>query len=192
MSSVLYLMKTIFTITLSILSVATRSGYPFDPKQLLFTEMIVIGLASLMLTVEPNFRRSEGSYLETVLKKSIPNAAVMLLPVFLAQIIGKGDSYSSDTVSAVSCLAVTLAAFMNLIFLCRPYTDWRIGVVLTAGALLCIAIPGSMFFLKDMIGLFPAFDSMFLLILILGITLTLSVVVHLGVSLITGMRKKRN
>ena len=191
MSSVLYLMKTLFTVTLSVLSVATRSGYPFDPKQLLFTEMIVIGLASLMLTVEPNFKRSEGSSLETVLKKSVPNAAVMLLPVFLAQIIGKGDSYSSETVSAVSCLAVTLAAFLNLIFLCRPYTDWRIGVVLTAGALLCVAIPGSMFFLGDMIHLFPAFDSKFLLFTILGITLVLAIVVHLGTSLITNMRKKK-
>ena len=184
-------MKTLFTVTLSVLSVATRSGYPFDPKQLLFTEMIVIGLASLLLTFEPNFKRSEGSYLETVLKKSAPNAAVMLLPVFLTQIIGKGDSYSADTVSAVSCLAVTLAAFMNLVFLCRPYTDWRIGIVLIAGALLCVAIPGSMFFLGDMIHLFPAFESKFLLFMILGTTLALSVIVHLGTSLITSMRKKK-
>ena len=190
MSSVLYLMKTLFTVTLSILSVVTRTGYPFDPKQLLFTETIIIGLASLMLTVEPNFKRAEGSYLETVLKNSIPNAAVMLIPVFLTQIIGKGDAYSSETVSAVACLAVTLAAFLNLVFLCRPYTEWRMGVVLIAMALLCVAIPGSMFFLGDMIHIFPAFDSLFLLFLILGITLVLAVVIHLGTRLIGAKKQK--
>ena len=53
-SSVLYLMKTIFTIVLSLLSAVTLSGYPFEPKQLILLELFVIGLASVLLALEPN------------------------------------------------------------------------------------------------------------------------------------------
>ncbi len=180
MSSVLYLMKTMFTVVLSVLSLITLSGYPFDPKQLLLVEMFVIGLASLMLTVEPNFKRATGSYMSAVLKKSVPNAVVMLIPVFLVQIIGKGDSFSAASVSAISTMAVTLAAFLNLIFLCIPYTEWRIGVVSAVGSLLLVTLPVSVFMLKDMLHIKPAFENPVFFSIVLGITLILAFIIHVA------------
>ena len=183
MSSVLYLMKTIFTVSLSVFSLVTLSGYPFDPKQLLLIELFVIGLSSLMLSAEPNFKRASGSYMQAVIKRSIPNAVVMLVPVFLAQIIGKSGVISPEGVSAVSTLAVTLAAFMNLIFLCIPYSDWRIGVVCIVCALLAITIPANIFVLNDMLHIKPAFENLTVLIITLSITVLISVAVHLGIKL---------
>ncbi len=180
MSSVLYLMKTLFTVALSIFSLATLSSYPFDPKQLLFVEMIIIGIASLMLSVEPNFKRAWGSYMAAVIKRSVPNAVVMLIPVFLIQIIGKNPAYDNNSISAIATLAVTLAAFMNLIFLCKPYTEWRVGVICICGALLCVTIPGSVFLAKDMIVLVPAFNYPVMLLSILAVTLICSVLIHMG------------
>ena len=180
MSSVLFLMKTVFTVVLSMLSVMTLSGYPFDPKQLLFVELFVIGLSSVMLALEPNFKRAEGSYMKAVLKNSIPNAAVMLIPVFLVQIIGKGDGLSSAASSAIATAAVTVSALMNLIFLCRPYSKWRAGVVGICSALLLVAIPISVFLLGDMMHLLPAFEDPLLLLSIVGLSAILAVIVHLG------------
>lgn len=180
MSSVLFLMKTVFTVVLSMLSVMTLSGYPFDPKQLLFVELFVIGLSSVMLALEPNFKRAEGSYMKAVLKNSIPNAAVMLIPVFLVQIIGKGDGLSSAASSAIATAAVTVSALMNLIFLCRPYSKWRAGVVGTCSAMLLVAIPISVFLLGDMMHLLPAFEDPPLLLSIVGLSAILAVIVHLG------------
>ncbi len=180
MSSVLYLMKTLFTVALSSFTLMTFSGYPFDPKQLLFVEMIVIGLASLMLSVEPNFKRAWGSYIAAVVKRSFPNALVMLIPVFLVQMIGRSDTYSHESVSAIATLAVTLAAFMNLVFLCKPYTEWRVCVVCICGALICISIPASIFLAKDMIHLMPAFDNLILMAVIMGITFFCAVLIQLG------------
>lgn len=180
MSSVLYLMKTIFTIVLSLLSVITLSGYPFDPKQLLFVEMIVIGLASLMLTVEPNYKRASGSYIQTVIKNSIPSAIVMLVPVFVTQIIGKFDAFASDSISAIATIAVTLAAFVNLVFLCKPYTEWRIGVVCISGAFLLISAPISIFALSDMMHLLPALKHPILFGVVSSVTVALGVFIHFG------------
>ncbi|MBE6634636.1 MAG: HAD family hydrolase [Ruminococcaceae bacterium] len=180
MSSVLYLMKTMFTVVLSVLSLITLSGYPFDPKQLLLVEMFVIGLASVMLTVEPNFKRASGSYMAAVLRKSIPNAVVMLIPVFLVQIIGKGDNFSPSAVSAISTMTVTLAAFLNLIFLCIPYTEWRIGVVSAVGSLLVVTLPVSIFMLGDMLHIKPAFENPVFFSIVMGITLLLAFIIHLA------------
>lgn len=190
MSSVLYLMKTMFTVVLSVLSLITLSGYPFDPKQLLLVEMFVIGLASVMLTVEPNFKRASGSYMAAVIKKSVPNAVVMLIPVFLVQIIGKGDSFSPAAVSAISTMAVTLAAFLNLIFLCIPYTEWRIGVVTAVGSLLLVTLPVSVFMLNDMIHIKPAFENPVFFAIVLSVTLVLAFIIHVCPRLINKKTKQ--
>ena len=179
-SSVLYLMKTIFTFVLSLLSIVTLSGYPFDPKQLMLVEMIVIGLASVMLTVEPNFKRAVGSYIGEVLKKSVPNAIVMLIPVFVTQIIGKNDSFADNAVSAICTVAVTVAAFMNLVFLCRPYTEWRVGVICISAAMLALVTSITVFLLGDMLHLKPALLHPVLFFTVTGVTVVLSILIHLG------------
>lgn len=181
MTSVLYLMKTIFTVILSVFTLMTLSGYPFDPKQMVFVEMFIIGMSSLMLTLEPNFGISKGSYIDTVIRKSMPNAIVMLIPVFLVQVIGKGSTYTSESVSAIATLAVTLGAYMNLIFLCKPYSKWRIWVVSICGVLLGISIPVSMFFLDDMMNLLPAFDNLGLLFYGMGLAIGLALLIHVGI-----------
>ena len=180
MSSVLYLMKTLFTIVLSVLSVITLSGYPFDPKQLLFVEMIIIGLASVMLTVEPNYSRASGSYIRTVIRNSIPSALVMLIPVFVTQIIGKFSTFESESISAIATIAVTLSAFVNLVFLCKPYTEWRVGVVCISGALLLIAVPLNVFLLADMMHLLPALMHPILFTVVSSVTVALGIIIHFG------------
>ena len=180
MSSVLYLMKTVFTIVLSLFSVITFSGYPFDPKQLLFVEMIVIGFSSLLLTVEPNYKRATGSYIQTVMKRSVPNAFVMLIPVFTTQIVEKFGSFEPESISAIATVAVTAASFLNLVFLCRPYTNWRMGVVCTTGALLGLAVPLSIFLLGDMLAIVPLAMHPILFTVVMSITLGLAVIIHIG------------
>lgn len=179
-TSVLYLMKTLFTFVLSFLSLVTLSGYPFDPKQLLLVELVVIGISSLMLTLEPNFKRAEGSYIATVLKKSVPNAIVMLIPVFVTQIIGKSDSFASSSVSAICTVTVTVAAFMNLVFLCRPYTEWRIGVICISAAMLALASSLTVFLLGDMLRLKPAMQHPVLFFTVTSVTVVFAVLIHVG------------
>lgn len=179
-TSVLYLMKTLFTFVLSLLSLITLSGYPFDPKQLLLVELVVIGVSSLMLTLEPNFKRAEGSYIATVLKKSVPNAIVMLIPVFVTQIIGKSDSFASSSVSAICTVTVTVAAFMNLVFLCRPYTEWRIGVICISAAMLALTSSLTVFLLGDMLRLKPAMQHPVLFFAVTSVTVVFAVLIHVG------------
>ncbi len=151
-SSVLYLMKTIMVILLSIISVVTVSEYPLMPKNLLLLEFFIIGGASLLLALEPNNKRIEGNYLDSVIIRSTPNALAMLMPVIVVLIAGKFMSITSVQRDSIIMCVILLVGFINLFALCRPYTKWRAGVVSAVGIALIIAIFVSIFLLDDMLG----------------------------------------
>ncbi len=174
-SSVLYLMKTIFTIILSIISVITMSGYPFEPKQFILLEMFVIGFASVLLALEPNNKRIEGSYLETVIIRSFPNALSMLIPVVALMIVEKFVTMSLESRNSIAMAVILVVAFINLVALCKPFTKWRAFVVSLIAGLILIAIPVSIFLLQDMLRFKPIIHNplIFVIMLAVGIAFTI-------------------
>lgn len=187
-SAVLFLMKTVFTICLSLYAVCTVSGYPFEPKQFMLLEMFVIGIASFMLALEPNNNRIEGSFLKTVLIKSIPNALVMFVPVLIIMLIHQiGFLSMTDTMrNSIAMISVTIVGFINLLSLCRPFTKWRVGVCSIVGAGLIIVSAVTIFLGNilpilppDMLGFLPAFENLTLLFSMLGMSVSLALLLQL-------------
>ena len=130
-SAMLYLMKTIFTIFLSLFTIVTVSGYPFKPNNFLFLEFFIIGVGSFALAFEPNDKRIEGSFLDRVLVKSFPCAVAMFVPTLVILLIGRfaPENITVECRNAVAMCVVTLVGFTNLIYACRPFTLWRFAVV---------------------------------------------------------------
>ncbi len=186
-SSVLFLMKTIFVICLSLFAVCTVSGYPFEPKQFMVLEMFVIGISSVLLALEPNNNRIEGSFLQTVIVKSVPNALVMFVPVLITMILGFFELGISDaTRNSVAMVVVTLVGFINLVALCRPFTKWRVGVCAIIGGGILVCVPVSIFagyllpFIPvDVLGFVPATHNIIFLVGMLGVGISLSVLLHI-------------
>ncbi len=174
-SSVLYLMKTIFTIILSVISVITMSGYPFEPRQFLLLEMFIIGFASVLLAIEPNNKRIEGNYLESVIIRSFPNALSMLVPVIVLMIVEKFITMTVESRNSIAMSVLLIVAFINLIALCKPFTKWRATVVAIVGGLLVAVIPVSIFLLGDMLLFRPVMQNplIFTLTMAFGVIFTL-------------------
>ena len=150
-SSTLFLMKTVLTITLSIVTVITGLlslftsvpvfVYPFQPKGLMLLELCVIGIASVLLALEPNNERIEGSFIRTVLKNSIPNAIALIVPVFVVVLLGACGVFESTAQrNVLAMIAVTLAGLANLWMLCIPYTGWRAFVAVGMTVFLALAV----------------------------------------------------
>ncbi len=185
-SASLFLMKTMFVICLSLFSVFTLvpyfcgaivspSGYPFEPSQFVLLEMFVIGIASVLLALEPNNKRIEGSFIKTVLVKSAPSAIVMFLPVLgilLTHMFLGGISV--DCRNSVAMIAVTLIGYVNLFAICRPFTRWRAAVVAIIGGALILSVPLGLL-LGDMFGFVAATENLgfFLGMTAAGIALSL-------------------
>ena len=143
-SSVLYLMKTIFTIFLSVFTIVTLSSYPFKPNNFLFLEFFVIGIASFLLAFEPNNKRIEGNFIEYVMTCSLPYALAMFVPTLLLLVLHAYTGIEMSTASrdAIAMIAVTYVGYVNLTNICRPYTKWRVGVAVGIGAALVIGMVG--------------------------------------------------
>ena len=157
MSASLFLMKTILTIFLSIWSVCTVSLYPFSPSSMLIIEFAIIGIASVLLALEPNNKRIEGSFIKTVILRAIPSAIGMIVPVATLLVLqslgvfGSDLAVSQDICNALAMLSMTMAGYVNLCMICIPYTKWRVGVVISMGILSLAVFFGATYLLEDML-----------------------------------------
>lgn len=178
-SASLFLMKTVFTICLTIYTAATLTGYPFEPKQFMLLEMFVIGISSVLLALEPNNKRIEGTFLKKVLIHSAPNAFVMFIPVLIALLLGTSRfGISVESRNAIATIVVTIVGLINLIALCRPFTKWRIGVcaIVTVGI---AATVGINLLIGDILGLAPAVDNLLFFFGMIGLGISLAVLLQL-------------
>ena len=127
-SASLYLMKTFFTMILAfvIFWIPTIHSYPFQPKQMTPLEMIVIGLASVILSMQPNDARVEGKFIGNVVAKSLPAALLMAASVeivgFISLFVKNTPPYVTATIAT---LAMTFAGLINLLHICKPFNKFR-------------------------------------------------------------------
>lgn len=138
-SSTLFLMKTVFTLLLSLVAIVTRSPYPFSPSQLLLTEMFVIGLPSVILAIQPNDKLITGDFASQVLKRALPNGLLMLFNAIIVIALNNFGLLSAGEFSTLSTLVLIGTSLVNLCYLCVPFNIIRIICVSLSGGLILIA-----------------------------------------------------
>ncbi len=146
-SSSLFLMKTLFAITLTVITLFLQLAYPFTPKDMLLLESFVIGIPSFILTFEPNTRKIIGNFIPQVFKRAIPRALLMLLNIFIVMIL----YYTQSTVvlsgveyKSLCVLILTYTGFLNLVTLCIPISlvrGFAMGISFVGITSLICAIP---------------------------------------------------
>jgi cation-transporting ATPase E len=137
-SSSLYLMKTIYTILLSIFCLIATVEYPFSTKQVLLLEFFVIGIPSFCLALQPNNERIKGKFLPQLLAKAIPGAVLLFINVigcyFFDKFIGTDGQYQT-----MASLALTFVGLVVLFRLCKPFDVFR-GIMFTAMITLTVLV----------------------------------------------------
>lgn len=147
-SSVLYLMKTLFTIMLCVTTLVFRISYPFTPKQLLLVEMFIIGIPSFILTFQPNSSLIKGDFIPQVLKRSIPCALMLFVNMLIVIALNQTTTTLSESEFTSLCtLLLTFTSFINLFWICFPLTLLRKLCLIISAFLIICAISGfGMFF----------------------------------------------
>lgn len=136
-SSTLFLMKTMVSVLLSLFCVILTIPYPFEPASLVMVEVFVIAIPSVILTFQPNHHLIEGRFLSAVLKQCVPYGLTIIANILLAMLCNTLFALSADEAHTLVMLAFTLTAFMNLVFLCRPFNRIRAACVALSAS--CIA-----------------------------------------------------
>lgn len=137
-SSSLFLMKTIYTILLSIFFLIMKAPYPFSPKQVLLLELFVIGIPSFFLALQPNNDPIRGKFLTNLLSKSLPGSLILFISVIGCYLfdlfLGTNGQYET-----MASLCVTFVGLLVLFRICKPFDVFR-GIMFTAMLILCATI----------------------------------------------------
>ncbi len=143
-SSSLFLMKTIFTMLLTIFCLVMGIKYTFSStKLILILEMFVIGVPSFFLSLQPNTDKIQGKFLTNLMVKSLPAALIFTIMVIANYILNVTGIVSDVDYQTMSSLTVTLSGMLVLLRLCKPFNVYR-GVLYSAMVALvacCLLVP---------------------------------------------------
>ncbi len=125
----LFLVKTIFSIGLSLLTILLIRKYPFQPIQLTLISALATGIPSFILTLEPNGNRVKGNFLMNVFSKAIPGGACVIVSVICCYLFMLVFHSSYLEFSSMCTILAGINALVVLIRICRPFTKIRRALV---------------------------------------------------------------
>ncbi len=137
-SSSLFLMKTIYTILLSIFYIIIGSLYPFTTKQVLLLETLVIGIPSFFLALQPNNEKIQGKFISNLLSKSLPGALILFINVIACYLFDLGIG-TNGQFQTMASLAITFVGLLVLFRLCKPFDIFR-GIMFACMVTLCVVV----------------------------------------------------
>ena len=138
-TSTLFLVKTIFTVLLTLFCMIANEQYLYDSSQLLIIEFCIIGFPATVLSLLPNNEKVQGKFIANVLRTSLPGALAVLFINMLLYWVGlkypefqwfvKEVNENGEvinvirtnlfiTVSLISTTAVTMTMLYKM---CKPF-----------------------------------------------------------------------
>ena len=124
-SASLFLVKNIFSLLLSLVTLCLPLAYPFQPLQLSLISAVTIGLPSFVLALEPNYELVRGKFMHNVLHAALPGGLTDFLLVFCAQGFAYTFDLSADALGTISTLLVLETGLIVLFGVCHPFTPVR-------------------------------------------------------------------
>ena len=109
-SSALYLVKTIYSVILSIFFIFFRTGYPFEPIQLTLVGALTVGLPSFVLALQPNKDIVKGNFTVNIIARSLPTAFLYFGRYNITRNFKVYDRYATGTV--FNSLRISYCIFM--------------------------------------------------------------------------------
>ncbi len=138
-SSSLFLMKTLFTIIMSVIVLILGKSYPFSPVQFMVLEYFVIGLPSFFLALQPNHNIIKGKFISNLLKNALPAGLTLVLNAVAIYIYQYAFGISNLTLATMASIVITCTGLIVLFNLCRPYNVLR-GILMFSMAALALSI----------------------------------------------------
>ena len=128
----LFLTKTVYSVLLAIIVVASQVPYPFLPRHLTLVGSLTIGIPAFFLALAPNAERAKPNFVGRVLRFAVPAGALAAAATITSYTIARAI-YDGDLEAETSATTLTLflVALWALAIVARPYTLWRILLVLT-------------------------------------------------------------
>lgn len=149
-AAALFLVKNIFSLFLSVISLFTVMPYPLEPIHLSVISAMTIGIPSFILTFEPKYDRVKGRFLPGVLRRAFPGGLTNVFVVLLCQVFALVFSLPQDEVSTICAAILSFVGLLVLYQICKPFNWFRrlLWWLMAAGIVLCFTLLGDILDLR--------------------------------------------
>ncbi|OKI10034.1 magnesium-transporting ATPase [Streptomyces sp. CB02923] len=142
----LFLTKTVYSVLLAVLVACCQIPYPYLPRHLTLLSTLTIGVPAFFLALAPNKERAKPHFVRRVMRYAVPSGLIIGLAAFATYLLARSHYTGPDALPAetsAATLTLFLSAMWVLAIIARPYTWWRIGLVLTMGLgfLIVLVVP---------------------------------------------------
>ena len=124
-AATLFLVKNIFSLFLSVITLFTDWPYPLQPMHLTVISALTIGIPSFFLAMEPNYDRVTGHFLRGVLRRAFPGGLTNVFAVLVCQAFMDVFSLPAPGVATVCAGILGVVGMMVLFQVCKPFDRFR-------------------------------------------------------------------
>ena len=124
-ASSIFLVKTIFSVILGILTIFTGLSYPFEPVQLTVISGFMVGIPTFLLAYEGNFQPINQHYFKTVMSYALPGALSITIEIVLLELVGKWLMIPTAQLVTIMVIVTGLNYLLTLIKVYAPLNPYR-------------------------------------------------------------------
>ncbi len=124
-AATLFLVKNIFSLFLTLISLFTDFPYPLQPMHLTVISALTIGIPSFFLAMEPNYARVQGHFLRGVLRRAFPGGLTNVFAVLICQTFMEVFALTPETTATVCAGILAVVGMLVLFQVCKPFDRFR-------------------------------------------------------------------
>lgn len=128
-ASSMYLVKTMFSIFLSVYVLIIREEYPFFPLHLTIISAFGVGIPTFLLQMEPSFQRVQSHFFYHSLKKALPSAIMVFLTAMITLWMEKNGFMNGMDLNGSFVLITSFVYIFTLYRVYQPLSKLRIMVI---------------------------------------------------------------
>lgn len=142
-SSALYIVKTIYSVILSIFFIFFSMEYPFEPIQLTLVGALTVALPSFVLALQPNNNIIKGNFTVNIIARAMPSALCVIANIIILAVTSKFINLSTGEFSTISVYLTALSCMLIVLRLSIPANKFRMIMLVFCTA---VFILGSVIF----------------------------------------------
>ena len=125
----MYLVKTMYSVILATIFVFLPLDYPIVPINLTPVSAIGVAIPSFFLTLEPNFERVTGQFMQKVMTVAAPAAISVVVYTLLLTWMESFLNLSFDTTSTMVAMLIGTISLNVLLVVARPFNRLKVGLL---------------------------------------------------------------
>ncbi len=161
----LFLVKNIFSLCMSVLSIIFTVNYPLEPSQISLISLFTIGVPAFIMSLERNTDRIHGHFLSNVLFKALPGGLTDFIVISGLYLFCVQFGVNETDLSTACTIVLAIVGMMVLYQIASPMTKfhWLLWAAMGAGLIYC------MIFMRGIFGITSISRSCMMLLVLFAI-----------------------